>query len=190
MLPIERKNKILTWVEQEKTLKITELSNRLNVSEMTVYRDLKPLIEEKKIIKTSNGIALLPANIVSNQTCSYCFKESNTRHSVQLVVMNHQIVHTCCSHCGLLYFEENEDKITQILCKDYLTDTTISGKMATFLIDSDLLLNCCQPQVIPFQSRKQALQFQKGFGGEISSFIEAVFAIKKKMNGDCNCNRN
>ncbi len=45
MLPIERQQQIVTWLEQEGTLRVLDISQRLKVSDMTVYRDIKPLIE-------------------------------------------------------------------------------------------------------------------------------------------------
>jgi DeoR family transcriptional regulator, copper-sensing transcriptional repressor len=57
MLPVERQQQILTWIEEEGTLRVSEISSRLGVSEMTVNRDLKPLLENNKITKTSNGIS-------------------------------------------------------------------------------------------------------------------------------------
>lgn len=75
----------------------------------------------------------------------------------------------------------------QILCRDFLTDMTISGKTATYLIDADLNLNCCQPQVISFESRKQAEQFQTGFGGKICTLPQAITAISNDMQGSGCC---
>lgn len=189
MLPIERQQQILAWIEKEGTLRISEISERLAVSEMTIYRDIKPLVEQQKIMKTSNGIALTPPLQSSTYACSYCYKESNTRHSVQIITIHQQVKHTCCAHCGLLYYSEIEEEVAQILCKDFLYDTTLSAKLATFIIGADLNLNCCHPQVIAFQSYYQAEQFQKGFGGDIYQFHDAIETIKQKMNGGCPCSR-
>ena len=73
MLPIERQQQILSWLEREGTLRVSEISKRLEVSEMTVYRDLKPLIDEQKISKTSNGITLVSTSYETSSRCSYCF---------------------------------------------------------------------------------------------------------------------
>lgn len=187
MLPIERRQRILTWLQQEESLRIAEISNRLNVSEMTVYRDLKPLIDEKKILKTSNGITLSVESYASTNTCTYCYKPTNSRLSVQLIKNNQQVENTCCAHCGLLRYQDIAEEVAQIICQDFLKDTTISAKMATFLLNADLSLNCCQPQVISFDSLQQAEKFQKGFGGNIYSFEEAMGAIHKEMNGQTHC---
>ncbi|MBY0123771.1 DeoR family transcriptional regulator [Bacillus sp. S/N-304-OC-R1] len=182
MLPVERQQQILTWLEQEETLRVSDISKRFKVSEMTVYRDLKPLIDQKKVYKTSNGITLIAQNYISSNLCCYCHKDSMTRMSVQLIRKNQQVEQTCCPHCGLLRFQAIEDTVSQIICRDFLKDTTISAKTATFLLYADIDLNCCQPQVIAFESMKQAKQFQLGFGGKIYNFTEAIQAITIDMN--------
>jgi DeoR family transcriptional regulator, copper-sensing transcriptional repressor len=191
MLPIERREQMLTWLDKEGTLSTTEISNRLNVSEMTVYRDIKPLIEEKKVIKTSGGICLAQETIVSSTACTYCLKESNNRHPVQIITHDLRVEQLCCPHCGLLRYKDIEKDVSQIICRDFLQNTTISAKMAYFLMDADFNLNCCQPQVLAFDSLILAEQFQKGFGGSVLRFNEAIDEIQKRMNGHmgCGCNK-
>lgn len=41
MLSIERQQQILIWLEQEETLRVLDISKRLEVSEMTVYPRFK-----------------------------------------------------------------------------------------------------------------------------------------------------
>jgi DeoR family transcriptional regulator, copper-sensing transcriptional repressor len=187
MLPVERQQQILTWIEEEGTLRVSEISSRLGVSEMTVYRDLKPLLENNKITKTSNGISFPTREETTwNDRCVYCLKPATNRKSVQLIKTDHTIEQTCCPHCGLLRYQDIREDVAQIMCRDFLTDVTISGKTATYLIEADLNLNCCQPQVISFDSRRQASQFQKGFGGTLHTFQEAIVFISKEMQGpDC-----
>lgn len=184
MLPIERQRQIVAWLEEEETLSIAELSRRLNVSEMTVYRDIRPLLEDKKINKTSCGISLATIGTVPANSCTYCLKELNNRHPVQIITNDQKVEQLCCPHCGLLRFRDIEKNVSQIICRDFLQNTTISAKLAYFLMDADFHLNCCQPQVLTFDSLKYAEQFQKGFGGVIFQFEEAVEEIVKRMNGN------
>ncbi|MED1606324.1 DeoR family transcriptional regulator [Cytobacillus kochii] len=189
MLPIERREKMIDWLEKEGPLKVSTISKRLGVSEMTVYRDIKPLLKQDKIIKTSNGIALIPRNITKENQCTYCLKPLQARLSVQIIRENDVIEQTCCPHCGLLRYEDIKEDVTQIICRDFLKDTTMSAKAALYLINADLDLNCCHPQVICFNSYKHAKQFQQGFGGEILPFEEAIKEIVKQMSGGC-CHSN
>lgn len=189
MLPIERQQQILSWLENEGTLRVSEISKRLQVAEMTVYRDLKPLIAQKKVFKTSNGITLSMETHISSNRCSYCYKDTNSRFSVQLIKKNQQIEQACCPHCGLLRYNDIENEVSQIICRDFLKDTTISAKTAAFLLNAELNLNCCEPHVIVFDSTKQAAKFQQGFGGEIYSFNEAIQAIIAEMNSKACCHK-
>jgi predicted transcriptional regulator len=191
MLPIERQKQLLSWLKEEGALSISEISKRLQVSEMTIYRDIKPLLTENKIIKTSGGITLASINNIPSSGCTYCFKESNSRHPVQIITNDLKVEQLCCPHCGLLRYKDIETDVSQIICRDFLYNSTISAKMAFFLFDSDFNLNCCQPQALAFGSRKQAEQFQKGFGGAILHFEEAIEEVEKRMKGDfgCHCNK-
>lgn len=189
MLPIERQQQILTWLENEGTLRVSEISKRLEVSEMTVYRDIKPLIAQEKVLKTSNGITLVTQTDFSSNRCSYCYKDARSRFSVQLIKKDHRIEQACCPHCALLRYKAIENDVSQMICHDFLKDTTISAKTAIFLLDADLHLNCCKPQVIVFESMKQAKQFQMGFGGRIYHFAEAIQVLMEDMQSETCCHK-
>jgi DeoR/GlpR family transcriptional regulator of sugar metabolism len=187
MLPIERQKLVMKWLHEKGTLSIVEISKSLNVSEMTVYRDIRPLLEENKIIKTSGGISILPASYPSPNSCSYCLKELNNRHPMQIIMHNQRVEQLCCPHCGLLRYKDIGKQVSQVICRDFLQNTTISAKLAYFLMDSDFQLNCCQPQVLTFETLTYAEKFQKGFGGKIFRFDQAVEEIAGRMNGNMGC---
>ena len=50
-VPEARRQQIMDWLSEEGSLSIRELQNRLNVSHMTVHRDLDMLAEQDKIRK-------------------------------------------------------------------------------------------------------------------------------------------
>lgn len=187
MLPIERRKQLLNWLQEEEALSIAEISKRLNVSEMTVYRDIKPILEDKKIYKTSRGISLVSTVNVSSSTCTYCLKGLNHRHPVQIITNDLNVEQLCCPHCGLLRYNDIEKDVSQMICHDFLQNTTISAKLAYFLMDTDFNLNCCQPQVLTFDSLNYAKQFKKGFGGIILQFDQAMEELLKRMNGHKGC---
>ncbi len=53
--PEIRREKILTEIEENKTVDIIELSGKLQVSEMTIRRDLKKLESNGKLLRTYGG---------------------------------------------------------------------------------------------------------------------------------------
>lgn len=62
MLKDERFNAILSLIEQEGTVKVNEIVERLNVSDMTVRRDLSELEEQGKLKRVHGGATGLSFN--------------------------------------------------------------------------------------------------------------------------------
>lgn len=60
MLKEERHKKIIELLEKSELVTVSKISKILNVSEMTVRRDLNQLEEEKKLIKIHGGAKRLP----------------------------------------------------------------------------------------------------------------------------------
>ena len=58
MLAAERRNIILTRIQGEKKVIVTELSKEFDVSEETIRRDLEKLSEEGHVTKTYGGAVL------------------------------------------------------------------------------------------------------------------------------------
>ena len=59
MLACARKKQIKELIVIRKTLRISELSEIFNVSEMTIHRDIKTMRESGFIEKTFGGISLV-----------------------------------------------------------------------------------------------------------------------------------
>lgn len=187
MLPMERRNRIMELIRSEKNMRISELSEELGVSEMTVHRDIKPLIEEGLVTKTFGGISLTQEKAetgLNQQECVYCHRTVNQRTAYRLIRQNHRIETTCCAHCGLLRHRQLGKEILQALCSDFLLQTTISAATAWFVMDTSLNMGCCQPQVLAFEHKTNAEKFAQGFGGKIYSFTDALEAIYQRMIGE------
>lgn len=185
MLRPDRQRKIKEWIFEEKSLRISELSERLRVSEMTIHRDLKPLIEEGIIVKTFGGIMLVesgPQPAGGLDACPYCAKKVHERLAYRLIISDHKVETACCAHCGLLRQYQLGREVKQALCQDFLLQTTISAPLAWFVMDTTLDLGCCQPQVLAFAHRTHAVSFVKGFAGEVYSFEEAMHKVNQAMS--------
>src|SRR5690625_3617080 len=88
MLPIERQNRIKELIQVKHNMKISELSKELCVSEMTIHRDLKPLIDAGFVMKTFGGISLAteyPHREMLKDTCIYCSRNIDDRLAYRLV---------------------------------------------------------------------------------------------------------
>nr|WP_275899478.1 DeoR family transcriptional regulator [Bacillus piscicola] len=173
-------------IQKKKTWKISELSEHFAVSEMTIYRDIKPLVDEGFITKTFGGISLKQnkEQTVSDQAhCAYCHKPNNSKMVYRLILTNDRIETTCCAHCGLLRHRQLGEEVLQAMCHDFLMDTTISASLTWYVMDTTLHVACCQPQVLTFEQKEHAEKFVKGFDGEIYGFQEAMEAVHQKMQG-------
>lgn len=186
MLPIERMERIKQILKTKKNIKISELSVQLNVSEMTIHRDLKPLIDDEYVIKTFGGVSLAtdtPVHDTGGNSCVYCHRQLHHKMTYKLILANQHTEFACCAHCGLLRHLQLGEDVIQAICYDFLRQTTISAPLATFVMDSSLDLGCCQPQVLSFEWKEHADKFVKGFGGTVHTFQEALDELQHKMSG-------
>ncbi len=188
MLPVERVEQIKQILKEERNAKISELSSKLGVSEMTVHRDLKPLIEEGYVIKTFGGVSLttsITAEQQANEGCIYCHRPIQEKMTYKLMLKDKRTETACCAHCGLLRHQQLGDEVVQAICYDFLCQTTISVSLAYYVMDTSLNINCCQPQVLCFEWEKHAKQFVKGFGGTVYTFQDAKDILLQKVNHPC-----
>lgn len=188
MLPVERQQRIKELVAMKKALKISQLSEELGVSEMTIHRDVKPLLDSGFLIKTFGGIALAPESPpfqTSVTGCVFCNQLVTERLAYRLILQDGTIEHACCAHCGILRHHQLGPNVTQAICHDFLCQTTISAYVAHFVIDAEVSISCCQPQVLSFELRDHAERFVKGFGGTIFTFEQVSDIITEKMNCQC-----
>src|SRR5699024_2663913 len=186
MLPVERQNRIKSLIQEREHMKISELSQELNVSEMTIHRDLKPLIDQKYVIKTFGGVTLsqhLQKPPPSPEVCVICQRDINERLAYRLILPNNQIEMACCAHCGLMRHRQLSGNAIQPICHDFLKHTTISASDTKYAMDTSINTVFCSLQVLTFEQKSDAQKFTKGFVCFIYTFEEAVSAIHEKM--DC-----
>ena len=192
MLPIERLNRIKEILKERQNIKISELSDLLNVSEMTIHRDLKPLVDEGLVLKTFGGVSLKQKEESKPdlKTCIYCNRDIHPKLAYRIILSDGQIEIACCAHCGLLRHHQLKDKVVQSICHDFFRQTTISAPFTWFVMDTSVHVGCCQPQVLTFEVREEADKFVKGFGGSVYALDEAMEAVFEKMHGHgpgCGC---
>jgi DNA-binding MarR family transcriptional regulator len=196
MLAKERQAKIKELIKARKNLKMSELSQMLSVSEMTIHRDVKALVEEGLVIKTFGGITLANKESNSYQTsgseCVFCHRPLHDRFSYRLILSGNKVESACCCHCGLLRQAQLGGDVVQAICYDFLTHTTISALSAWFVMETAIDIRCCQPQVLPFDSKEHAESFVKGFGGTVVSMKEAMERVLSlmKQDSDNRCQHN
>jgi len=184
VLPVERLQRIRELVQKKKNIKIADLSKEFGVSEMTIHRDLKPLVEEGLVVKTFGGISLAKsAQPKLDHLCTYCYRPIHEKLAYRLILRNNKIEFTCCAHCGLLRQRLLGEEVVHAICYDFFRQTTISAQLTSFVMDTTIDIGCCHPQVLTFEWKEHADKFVKGFGGAVYSFDEAFKVVFEKMKG-------
>lgn len=190
MLPLERQNRIKTLIQKNQHMKVSELSAMLGVSEMTIHRDIKPLVQEGMIMKTFGGITLAHAqseNTANNDSCVFCSRKINERLAYRIILSDNKIEIACCAHCGLLRHRQLGKQVIQAICPDFFKQTTISASLAWYVMGASVEMGCCHPQVLTFERKDHADNFIKGFSGEVYAFNEAMEKLFQRMTGDNHC---
>lgn len=183
MLPRERQQRLKRMIRERGYLKVAELSRTFGVSEMTIHRDIRRLEAEGWVVKTHGGVAWAEegesagAARAEADRCIYCLRPVDRRHAYRLILKGGRVESACCAHCGLLRLHQLDGQVEHALCQDFLRGTTISAGQAWYLVESDMDIGCCQPQVLCFQACSDAERFRQGFGGRLLTFEEALNAL-------------
>lgn len=166
-----RQQTILSLVERKPVLTIAEIRQILEVSAMTLHRDLRDL-EEKRLIRRVHGGVVsgkipLPVQI---ESCAYCEGELPNRTRIALIDQHGKKFQVCCCHCGFGFMKQ--EKYSSALGVDFLYGTVVDLKHGHFLVKPRVKI-CCEPSVLLFADEEDALRMQKGFGGQVMNY-EAV----------------
>ena len=173
MLAIERRDYILRKLTERGRVQVSELSETLGVSRMTIHRDLDLLAQEGLLEKVFGGAVSTsfqnqgaPAN-----TCVLCGRPITPHTRVTLHTQSGELLETCCPHCALLLLETRDD-IVSGLAADFIHGKMINLKTATFLVNPEVAV-CCTPSVLCFAEDTDARRFQQGFHGHVTRLQEA-----------------
>ncbi|QZA33800.1 DeoR family transcriptional regulator [Hydrogenibacillus sp. N12] len=194
MLPIERRATIRRLLFERKALKISELSAFFGVSEMTIHRDVRALVDEGIAVKTYGGIALLephrkeasppPSPDDGPSRCVVCGKPVNPTLAYRLLLPDGRVDVACCAHCGLIHhrrLRSTGHAGVYALVRDVLTHTTVPAEEATYVLGGEAPAACCRPPVYAFSASGDAERFARGFGGVALRWAEAADRLKAEM---------
>lgn len=175
----ERYQYILQELSTHGQVNVDDLVATLNVSRVTIHRDLNRLVKVGKAHKVHGGAVL--ATTQRNNFCPTCHAEKIGRTPVILHLTNQQQEWACCPHCGLLAIIRKGLEVQSALMTDFLYGRMINARASSYVIGSNVLL-CCGPSVLAFSHRRDAQDFRRGFGGKVCDFEEALRALESEMS--------
>jgi hypothetical protein len=176
----QRQHYILESLASQGSVRIDELTGALNVSAMTVHRDLDQLASAGRLRKVRGGA--VPAEPVEmDELCLACYGTLSPRTQMVLHWADGSQRRACCPHCGLMVLSRDTDAIASILVTDFLFGRIVNGRTASYLAAPDLSI-CCTPTVLAFEDAHNAQRFQAGFGGEILDLDGALAFVRTSMH--------
>jgi nitrous oxide reductase accessory protein NosL len=110
-------------------------------------------------------------NIAGNENTSY-----------EITFADGKKVTYCCPHCGLWVQSEDKKKIKSARARDFMSGEWMDPAKMTFLFNSSAV-PACSPSWIAFGKEDEAKKFQKGFGGQVFSFENALKERAKHPKG-------
>ncbi len=181
---MDRKEKILELITQGYR-NVKSLAQYFGVSLMTIYRDVRELEKEGRIVRKHGELLLKEeaGEILEEKTpsCAYCTKPIEKRLEFTYRIKRGKIIKACCAHCGLLLYKNiKEEEIEACMTWDFINCKPLSCFSAWYVIGSSAL-PCCTPSAIAFSSKEEAEKFAKGFGGMVLDFECSLKAIEELM---------
>ncbi len=179
----ERKEEILRLI-QSGVNNVKSLAKHFGVSLMTIYRDVRELEKEGRIVRRHGELRIrseedLPQEL--RESCAFCGKMVDRRLSFLYMTAKGRKIKACCAHCGLLLYNSiKDDEITSCLTSDFITGNPLSCFSAYYVVGTSAM-PCCAPSVIAFAKREDAQKFAKGFDGAVLNFEDAVKMTQELM---------
>lgn len=189
MKPRQRHQELLAWLESEKTLSLTEITERFSISKMTAHRDLE-FLEQRRLLKRMHGgvvgihrdspqsmSAVTPASYFG---CLICNRPASQNLLYSMTLSNGGQRQACCPHCGVAAHLSLGDSIVMAMTADFLFGHPHPVQNSYFILGS-MVAPCCTPSMLTFEREDMARRFQQGFGGEMGGFDAALDYLRLAM---------
>jgi hypothetical protein len=99
--------------------------------------------------------------------------EGNENTDYQITFTDGKTVSYGCPHCGLWEHAKKKDKIKSARARDFISGEWMDVSKMYMLSHSDAV-PACSDNWIGFGKKAEAEKFQKGFGGKIYTFEDAL----------------
>ena len=116
--------------------------------------------------------------------CTLCGMNiaGNENTAYEIVYMGGTEETYCCPHCGLYMHTTKKDSVKSSRARDFISGEWMDPAQMTFVFKSSAV-PACSPSWIGFGDKTAAKKFQKGFGGTIYSYEEALTERAKMPKG-------
>jgi len=198
MKSTERRKEILNWLEKDGVLSLAEIVDYFGVSKMTIHRDLERLEHSQALKRIHGGAASLKQlpkeeqessfENLSQIKCLICNRPPSQQLLYTITLKNGEQKVACCPHCGISAHLMLGDQVVTALTADFLSGRLHSAQHSYFVMEG-VVAYCCKPSILTFDDEEMALRFQKGFGGKIGRFNDAMAFLKKetRLHDSENC---
>ena len=119
-------------------------------------------------------LVLLPMMAMAAERCPFCRAEPKGARFLVTLEDGKQVAYGC-PHCAFSALEPA--KLAKAQATDFMSRSLIEASRAFYVKDSSYG-ECCF-YWLTFASKQHALNFAKGFGGEVLTYDEALKASKK-----------
>jgi DeoR family transcriptional regulator, copper-sensing transcriptional repressor len=181
MIRDQRQHYILDRLASQGSVRIDDLARALNVSSMTVHRDLDHLERAGQLRKVRGGAVPAASPPEGDDVCVACYAPLSLRTQVALHLADGSQRRACCPHCGLMVLDRSQESVSAFLVTDFLHGRVVNGRTASYLAAPTVSV-CCTPTILAFEDVHDARRFQTGFGGQLLSLDEALNFLRAEMH--------
>lgn len=113
--------------------------------------------------------------VAAGEKCPLCGMkmEGNANTLYSITTNDGKTENYCCAHCGLWEHNAKKDTVKSAAAANFISGEMMDATKMFYLANSSAV-PACSPSWIAFGSKEDAEKFQKGFGGTIYTFDEAM----------------
>lgn len=180
-----RHQKIIQLITQHQGMSVAELRAALQVSAMTLHRDLSSLESRGLLRRVHGGVVIRGSDENAAEICAHCGKTVSSRTRMLLFGKNGEKALACCAHCGMGLMRL-DSSLSAGLGVDFIHETVIDIPHAYFLVEPQVRV-CCEPTILVFARQEDAERMQKGFGGKMMKYAELYACFVDAPENDSSC---
>ena len=178
----QRRKIILQLATTNGGISVRELTERFQVSRMTIHRDIQ-MLDRTGQLKRIHGGALPgapPEQVQGEALCSACHTEVKHHQRYLHRRPDQQQTFYCCASCGLKA-QLRQPEPGEYHATDLISGKSVPAENAYFLIRSSAA-PCCQPSILTFADELEAANFHSGFGGALGRLPETLAFLRTAQN--------